>query len=130
MVNDEVKFLRLEPEKNGVRDRSKGRQYLLEALVHNTRGTYKITVNQAVGGIDENGNVLFDPQVENTGGQIPDIAHIEKIGGHLFNGEGRSIQHEWNRQYFSDPEILRSLEEFGDEDLIRVYKNARTQYSL
>ena len=130
MGNDEVRFLGLEPEKNGLRDRSKGRQYLLEALVHNTRGTYKIAVSQAVGGIDENGRVLFDPQIDNTGGQFPEIAYIEKIGGHLLNGEGTAIRREWRRQYFTDEEIRRAIEEHGDPDILGIYKEAKAQYRV
>lgn len=130
MGNDEVRFLGLEPEKNGLRDRSKGRNYLLEALVHNIRGSYRISISQAVGGIDEKGRVLFDPQPENTGGQFPEIAYIEKIGGHLFNGEGTAIRREWRRQYFTDEEVGRAIEEYGDSDVLGIYKEAKAQYSV
>ena len=130
MDKEAVRFSRLWPEKNGTRDRSNGRYYLLEALVNNVNGVYRIAVNQSVGGIDEKGRVLFDPQIENTGGQFPDITHIEKIGGHLFNGEGIAIRREWRRQYFTDVEIRLAIEEYGDPDIIRIYEEARAQYGL
>ncbi|MBI2498872.1 hypothetical protein HYV88_01360 [Candidatus Woesearchaeota archaeon] len=130
MNKETVTFSRLWPEKKGTRDRSNGRYYLLEALVNDVGGVYRIAVNQSVGGIDEKGRVLFDPQIENTGGQFPDITYLEKIGKHLCNGEGIAIRREWRRQYFTDVEIRKAIGEYGDPDIVRVYEEARAQYGL